>query len=317
MKITIFSFDLWGFNKKIADELISQGHEVRYVNSADITYKYPNIGVKFLNFFSKNLLKKNIKRINQRKLLIETIRNSEKISDITFMVNPGFFPTEFSIEAKKFTKKLIAYNYDSLMRVPLPENYDTLFDKIYCFDDEDVKKYGFEHRTNFNYISNSPIEKQKEYRYLIFTIQSVDQKRMLLLDKIANILDKQGHSTYKFLIKDNPSNEVNKNIEFIDQYKSLEEVEKLTKESKILLDLIREDQAGLSFRFYEAMAYQKKIITTNKNVLNYDFYNSNNILIIDQENIQIPNNFLNSEYEPLANEIFKKYTLKSWVKSIF
>lgn len=315
MKITIFSFDLWGFNKKIAQELEKLGHEVNYVNTHSFKYEYPNVGIKILNFFTKNLLKINLKKNIQHKKIINELTKNE--SDIIFMVNPGFFEQKFSEEARKHTKKLIAYNYDSLTRVPLPKNYKDLFDEIYCFDDEDIINNNFKHATNFNYISNIPLKTNHKPKHLAFAIQSVDKERMSILSKIADALDTLNKSNYLFLIKDQPAKNVNKNIVFFNENKSLNEVENLTKDSFILVDIVRENQRGLSFRFFEAMAYQKKIITTNKNVKNYDFYNPQNILIINENDIKIPLSFINSTYEPLTEAIFEKYTLESWVKNIF
>ena len=51
------------------------------------------------------------------------------------------------------------------------------------------------------------------------------------------------------------------------------------KKAFCLIDLKLESHNGLSFRFYESLYFQKKLITNNKDVVNYDFYNSNNILI--------------------------------------
>jgi len=315
MKITIFSFDLWGFNKKIAQELEELGHEVNYVNTISFKYEYPNKGTKILNFFTKNLLNINLKKNIQHKKIINELTKNE--SDITFMVNPGFFLQKFSNEARKHTKKLIAYNYDSLARVPLPKNYKELFDEIYCFDDEDIRENNFKHTTNFNYISNTPILLNNTPKYISFTIQSVDKERMFILSKIADAFDSLNKQNYLFLVKDKPHKNVNKNIVFFNENKSLSEVEQFTKDSFILIDIVRENQRGLSFRFFEAMAYQKKIITTNRNVITYDFYNPQNILVIDENNIEISEDFLMTPYVPLDKDIFEKYTLQSWVKNIF
>lgn len=315
MKITIFSFDLWGFNQKIAQELEELGHDVNHVNTHAFKYEYPNVGTKILNFFTKNLLNINLKKNIQHKRIISELTKSD--SDITFMVNPGFFLPKFSNEARRHTKKLIAYNYDSLTRVPLPKNYKELFDEIYCFDDEDIINNNFKHATNFNYISNTPLNTNHKPKYLAFAIQSVDKERMLILSKIADVLDSQNQHNYLFLIKDKPAKNVNKNIVFFSENKSLNEVENLTKDSFILIDIVRENQRGLSFRFFEAMAFQKKIITTNKNILNYDFYNPQNILVINENDVKIPEEFLKTPYIPLSKDLFEKYTLQSWVKNIF
>ena len=57
------------------------------------------------------------------------------------------------------------------------------------------------------------------------------------------------------------------------------------KKAFCLIDLKLESHNGLSFRFYESLYFQKKLITNNKDVVNYDFYNSNNILIVDYDNL--------------------------------
>ncbi len=93
-------------------------------------------------------------------------------------------------------------------------------------------------------------------------------------------------------------------------------IEKM-KEAEILIDLVRQNQTGLSFRIFEAMALHKKIITNNTTIKDYDFYNENNILVIDNENITIPETFLNSEYQPLSEELYQKYTLDNFTKTVF
>ena len=65
----------------------------------------------------------------------------------------------------------------------------------------------------------------------------------------------------------------------------------------IILDIAHPHQKRLSFRPYEAMGLRKKLITTNKDIANYDFYNPNNIFIIDDVyNIHIPTDFITSNY---------------------
>ena len=165
--------------------------------------------------------------------------------------------------------------------------------------------------------SNTPLNTNHKPKHLAFAILSVDKDRMFILSKIADVLDSLNQQNYLFLIKDKPAKSVNKNIVFFSENKSLSEVENLTKDSLILIDIVRENQRGLSFRFFEAMAYQKKIITTNKNVMNYDFYNAQNILVINENDVKIPEEFINTPYVPLNKDLFEKYTLRSWVKNIF
>ena len=75
----------------------------------------------------------------------------------------------------------------------------------------------------------------------------------------------------------------NNGIKYSRKRISHQEIPKIYNESKVLLDLVRENQDGLSFRIFEAMALKKKIITNNKTIVDYDFYNPNNILILKED----------------------------------
>ena len=108
-----------------------------------------------------------------------------------------------------------------------------------------------------------------------------------------------------------------KHVEPITEQLSITEVEKLILKSKIIVEIQRNDQIGLSFRIFEALGYRKKLITTNTDVVNYDFYNPQNILVIDENNIEIPEDFVTSPYVDIDETILDKYRLENWVKPIF
>ena len=76
-------------------------------------------------------------------------------------------------------------------------------------------------------------------------------------------------------------------------------------------------QQGLTFRVFEAMGFRKKLITTNADIVNYDFYNANNIFVWTEDSKEIPDAFFETDYEELPEEIFKKYSLENWLKTIF
>lgn len=52
-------------------------------------------------------------------------------------------------------------------------------------------------------------------------------------------------------------------------------------------------------------------------IVNYDFYNPNNILVWNEDLKSIPYEFLNSDYEKLSEDIYQKYSLKNWLNKIF
>ena len=87
--------------------------------------------------------------------------------------------------------------------------------------------------------------------------------------------------------------------------------------TKCILDITKTKQIGLTLRTYEAIYYNKKLITFNKTIKKYDFYNSNNILIIS-DNIQINKimAFLSAPLIPYNEELLERYSFDAWIKRI-
>lgn len=52
-------------------------------------------------------------------------------------------------------------------------------------------------------------------------------------------------------------------------------------QANCLLEILRPGQAGSTLRYYEAICYNKKLLTTNKNVVNLPFYNPRYIKIFE------------------------------------
>lgn len=86
--------------------------------------------------------------------------------------------------------------------------------------------------------------------------------------------------------------------------------------SKIVLDIQHPKQTGLTMRTIEMIGMKKKILTTNKEIKEYDFYRSENICVIDRNNIEINDDFLELPYKELDGEIYEKYSLNSWVQEV-
>ena len=69
-------------------------------------------------------------------------------------------------------------------------------------------------------------------------------------------------------------------------------------------------------RTIEILGLKRKFITTNKDIVNYDFYNPNNIMVIDREQPQIDFNFFDLPYEELDDNLYNKYSLKNWILEV-
>lgn len=94
-----------------------------------------------------------------------------------------------------------------------------------------------------------------------------------------------------------------------------EEIVNLYEASRCVLDAPQDDQSGLTIRTIECLGAGKKLITTNKNIKEYDFYREENILVIDGK-IDWNSRFFSDEYVELPEIIYEKYSIENWVKEL-
>ena len=88
------------------------------------------------------------------------------------------------------------------------------------------------------------------------------------------------------------------------------------KKSNTVFDMQHNQQSGLTMRTIETLGAKRKIITTNRNIKNYDFYNENNILVMDNNTLEDIEQFIKNKYEPISEAIYEKYSLHRWIVAI-
>jgi hypothetical protein len=314
MKITLISLDNWGFNTHIAVALEKKGHVVRHIDFNNFKYKYPNFSLRVYNFLLKLFLNKNLKTVYYGEKIIEILKENNEIQDVILTIKADFIDQKSLLEFKKYTIKSIAFFNDSIARYPKTATILKCFDEVYSFEKEDCKKYNLKFKTNFiyNYTDNVPYK--STFKYQLFNISSRDKRTNSIL-KIAQTL-KTENIKYKIIVFDE-KNKVKENelVTIIRKAISLDEVNEYIENSQILLDIQRKNQSGLTFRVFESLGLEKKLITTNIDVKSYGFYNPNNILVIDIDNPIFPNSFFETPYQRIPKEILKKYLVENWVKS--
>ena len=310
MKILIIAPEYMGYMVKVADELRKRTN----VTVLDIhipTYEYSSALSRVQNFFLKKI-SKDIKYTYRKNYIEERIKDQK--FDTILIIRPDLLSVEYIRTLKNHSSRLITYFFDGIHRFPKKFKSLELFDTIFSFEPDDCQQYGFTFITNFIYDEDISINISK---YSVFNIMSYDRKRFPILEKIAKNL-KANNIKYKFIVKFEKKTPPNSLIESIYTPISLEETRQYILDSKCVLDIgVTHKHKGLTFRVFEAMGLQKKLITNNADTRRYDFYNPQNILIIDGENPEIPIDFLESEYDLIPDAIYQKYTLRNWVNTVF
>jgi glycosyltransferase involved in cell wall biosynthesis len=323
MKICVISFDFWGYDAHIVETLSAKGIDAHHIKMGSVTHS--NFSERATNAVSKIFLNKNLKTEKRQKFVLDSLENLGH-QDQILVLNPDTFDLSTLEEIRQYSDRLITYLYDSLDRFAVEKEKLSLFDKIFSFDIEDVKKYDFEKLTNYIYLPHLCCNKQNPQMDL-FYITSYDNKRVAFIKVLTKkllelalkfqiiIIGKKG---WKHQLK-NIFIQVPENLHIIFSIKKISHTElpEYYKNSQALLDLTRENQYGLSFRVFEAMALEKKIITDNEFIKSYDFYNPNNILVLNEACSNLDQSFFELPYEKVPEEIYNKYTLDFWVNKIF
>lgn len=86
--------------------------------------------------------------------------------------------------------------------------------------------------------------------------------------------------------------------------------------SLAIVDIEHPQQRGLTMRTFETMGSYKKLITTNAQVRDYDFFNDNNICVVDRTAPRIPRSFLESQFSPISPELYRRYSIEGWVDEV-
>lgn len=94
------------------------------------------------------------------------------------------------------------------------------------------------------------------------------------------------------------------------------EIIELMGKSTTVIDIHHPGQTGLTMRTIEVLGAKRKLITTNKDIVNYDFYSPNNILLVDRENIQIDMTFFQTRMTEVPPDVYYRYSIDGWISDI-
>lgn len=324
-KVLFICPSFFGYEKEIEAELRLLGTTVDFYDERPFRSSILKI-INRLNF--KKLIRKKIEHHYNSILAMADIKKY----DILFVVNPETMSVDFIKNIKKVCCNIrtVLYLWDSIKNkknaVPLIEE----FERVFTFDKNDVK---INNKIEFlplfytntydrrNYSNNCESE-QSHHAAFIGTAHS---DRFNLVRKILEQLPVSPLKGFVFLycpskllyfLKKTFSNEL-KGVSYSDiSFKSMDSksIASVLLNSLFVIDIEHPNQHGLTMRTIEVLGMQKKLITTNKNIVEYDFYNPKNIFIIDRFKPSLGEDFLYSKFEPTDITILDKYSLRNWLK---
>ena len=203
--------------------------------------------------------------------------------------------------------KVIVWYWNPIAKTEPISSFSSYKCEIWTFDEEDSRQYGINHNTQY-YFKNIILKEHNPSNDVLFV--GGDKARLSFLIKVQSELELLGLSTDFHIVGtpkiSNNSYDYKKRIDY-------SEVLEKIKNSKAILDIVSDNQIGLTLRPLEALFFSKKLITNDKTIVNRDFYDPNNIFVLEYDDISNILDFINRPFERIESEILGRYDFEQWL----
>ncbi len=144
------------------------------------------------------------------------------------------------------------------------------YDYVLSYDFNDSKKYGFiQYNAPYSIIINNKSEINKDLYFICW-----NKGRLSSLHKIyQNSIDNNVKSTFRITGVEESLQEYKGQIIYNQRIEYDRVIQEIL-ECNCIMDMISPGHSGVSTRYFEAVCYNKKLLTNNKNIVNLPFYNS-------------------------------------------
>lgn len=297
-KILMIGVKFYHYNEAICNKMRSYG--------ADVTFFYErNTSIKFtiVERFFKNRLDEF-----QHQHYKNILKKTENMSFDYLLVIRGYkMPSSFvkQIKIKNPSIKTIVYQWDANANSPFTDMLPN-FDRKFSFDYKDVAEIpGLRYSPTFSEDEFIKLkDSHDECIYDLFYFGSFLPERYQGLLKFRDYANTHGYKLkihfylkkryYFYLLYKGAK--LDKNL-VSTKLMSREEYYKFFKESKAIVDVSNKKQTGMAMRVIDALVANKKILTTNTWIAKDPIYNPDQILLVDLDNIVIPQGFLDKKID--------------------
>ena len=326
---------IFGIYQAIADNLRFHNFEViEIIYGEDRKFTYSNIWQHAKKIFFRNILRQREYKKEQlfkphAEQFIKKLNAIKGQADYCLMFWPGGFPSSFIQTLREKSRLMVHYNWERLDFLEHEFYKIRYFDKFLFFDPHDIGKHQ-EHMNklvpitsfwfdcyqynkqpllanNLLFIGSHAKQRINDIRHFYYIAKENNLPISFhICAQNGNIQEARQelglHDIHYFPPEEAPSYKENLNM---------------VQNAGILIDFLNNKHHGLSLRIFEAIGYDKKLITTNHTISHYDFYHPDNIFIWNGSNIRELKQFIHQPYHPLPKKIKEKYSFRNWINFVF
>ncbi|KLN56431.1 hypothetical protein [Variovorax paradoxus] len=323
MSVLFISSSFFGYAKHIKNELEKKFENVFWYEDRPSTSFLGKVKTRLLPGIAEKMAFRYFKRIAEE--------NRDKNIREVFVIKGE----SLSVESIKYLRKVFP---DAIFRLYFWDGYKNMpsssfakvdhFDVALSFDPVDVKNdTRLQYRPLF-FVSDYQNNKPPKTDIDLLFVGTAHTDRYRIVKRIDDSLAGSGVNFHKVLYCPSrviywarrifdPSFWRVKKEDFIFKPISHQELSALVSRAKAVLDIERAVQAGFTMRTLEILGSARKLVTTNTNILDANFYDERNIRIIDRKNPSVPTEFLKSSPVTVADSIVTRYSVATWVDEIF
>ena len=190
--------------------------------------------------------------------------------------------------------------------------------RVYTFDISDSKEFDIEYSPEYYTEHQENIKYDLKYDVCYVGADKTDVRLKNLLD-IKEVLRKNKVQNFFHIFRVLKKYNKYELQETTNMFLKYEDIQRIILESKCILELQMECQSGCTIRTLESMFLNRKLITNNKDIVNYDFYNPNNIFVIEnaddfKDRFNDILKFMRSPYQKLPDMVKNNYKFCKWLE---
>ena len=306
---------LFGFCQMVEENLRHCGFDVTVIAYEDRKYEYQRLWDRIRKFWHRHILGDR----NFKKEKLDAIQGQ---ADYCFMIWPGVFPNSFMQPLRQKSKKMVHYNWEALDF--LGEDFGKIdyFDRFLFFDPYDIGRrpeYAAKLVPTASFYFDCLPDTHENNRRLFF-IGSHAKQRVADIRAFYQAAQDLGLPVdFRIAAKDLDEARRELGLDGVHYFPYRDALPYrqtllLTQKAGVLVDFLNTKHYGLSLRVFEAIGFEKKLITTNPTVVHYDFYHPDNIFVWNGTNRAELAEFLKKPLFRLPEDLKRKYSFGNWIR---
>lgn len=195
-----------------------------------------------------------------------------------------------------------------------PNNIEELkkYATVFCFDHVSCEKWKLRYNTQFYFSIPEKKYSVKVNDPIDIYFIGADKGRLKQLLSLSSEFENMGLK-YKFEILSDSKESYNNSIVILKEPESYQKIIDNIGNAKCILEIVKEGQDGITLRALEALFFGKKLITNDKKIVDYNFYDKNNIFILNVDDTKHLFEFLKTPYKIIDKEVKEQYTYECWL----